>query len=656
MRQAPSIFKGILLMFFLFFIKTSIQAQFVLEIWEIQGANSSSPYNGDFVTTENNVVTAVSDDFFVIQTPDSRADADDQTSNAIYVAWSNPNTIAVGDLVDVEGRIDEDEGLTLFRSSVDIDIIALNQAMPTAVPLNNDFPSTAVLPIHDLEKVEGMIVSLDNAWICGASDDNGWAYIATTAARPAREAGVRYPGLSDDDIPVWDGNPEVIHFVPHVLGLSNNRNLSSGMKISGKGIIYENDDEYMFFPKAYNLTGDDNYRPARTKSATEATIASFNALFFTDNSSAARIEKMSRYVLESMQAPDVIAFQEVESEFILEKLADKIRDLDADAIYTAYLPYSSGTLNLGYLVKNTLTDVKVVELGQNESLSLGGYLHNRPPLRLEGNFNTNPPIPITVLNVHMRSLNGIDWGSDAYYVRTKRHEQAISLANIIKSIQAQGDNLFVVGDFNAFPFSDGYVDVMNQITGAASLGALFEIEPIIEDELINYSLSVDPSEQYSYVYQGNIQILDHCLGVRDLDGMEVNELQYVRGNADSPEVYEGSDALLRASDHDSFVVYLDLKDSLSTVEEELPKSEAAVFAPNPFQRGDKVYFNLNEKQNLTYRLITLDGKILQTGAFDAVEEDAIVLPLPTTLIEGLYLLQIEGRTLDAIMKLYISMP
>ena len=48
----------------------------LLEIFEIQGNGSASPYAGQGITTTNNTVTVVGTDGFFMQTPDARADAD----------------------------------------------------------------------------------------------------------------------------------------------------------------------------------------------------------------------------------------------------------------------------------------------------------------------------------------------------------------------------------------------------------------------------------------------------------------------------------------------------------------------------------------------------------------------------------------------------
>lgn len=71
-----------------------------------------------------------------------------------------------------------------------------------------------------------------------------------------------------------------------------------------------------------------------------------------------------------------------------------------------------------------------------------------------------------MLAVHQRSLSGID-GTDGARIRAKRYEQAVYLAGQIQALQTANPALRLVatGDFNAFQFTDGYVDVMGIVTG-----------------------------------------------------------------------------------------------------------------------------------------------------------------------------------------------
>ena len=166
----------------------------------------------------------------------------------------------------------------------------------------------------------------------------------------------------------------------------------------------------------------------------------------------------------------------------------------------------------------------------------------------------------TVVVVHLKSLGGVeDPGGNGDRVRRKRFEQAEWLASWVQARQsgAPDENLVVVGDFNAFEFSDGFVDVVGQITGLPDPdGALLPASEIVDPPLADSVISVPPEARYSYVYRGSAEVLDHALVNRNAAPL-VRGLSYSRGNADAPD----SAAFLLgtavgSSDHDGFVLSL----------------------------------------------------------------------------------------------------
>ena len=197
--------------------------------------------------------------------------------------------------------------------------------------------------------------------------------------------------------------------------------------IYAKGVIHFAYEEYQFLPTEYEIQGSTAWRGVDAPSNNEVTVGSLNCLVLSNTSSgyAERLEKFSEYIVDLMKAPDVLAVQEVRNITVLQNLADKINFLYPDISYTPYLVSSgqSGSfiIEVGYLVKNTVSNVSVTQLGTDENFTQGGSLHFRPPLLLEGEFNTTSTFPIKILNLHLKSLGGIDTSNE---VRLRRHEQA----------------------------------------------------------------------------------------------------------------------------------------------------------------------------------------------------------------------------------------
>ncbi len=613
-----------------------------LEIWEIQGDQIFSPYLNQTVQTNQNVVTAVGNDFFFIQTPDYRADTNLSTSNGIKIITNNTPTVQEGNLVSITGtvreffqrtQIDEADGLTITIDST-------NVALPTPVLLTENYPSETSGSYPDLEKVEGMLVQFSQATTTASTNQFGETPIKIGAKRSFREPGILAP--APNGLPEWDGNPEILDFDPDEFGLPNQNNLSARLNIAATGVIDYAFEDYILRATDYEITGQPPFQGVDAPLNTQATIGSINCLVFSNLESEYNIrrQKLANYIVDLMKAPDIVAVQEVRSLFVLQDLANHIQSMHPNIIYTPYL-ISSGSsgsfiIEVGYLVKNTVSDVQVTQLGANENLSVGGSLHYRPPLLLEGNFNTTPPKPIKVLNLHLKSLGG---SSSTKWIR--RHEQAISVAQMVEA--RINENLVVVGDFNAFQFSDGRVDIVNQIAGTPSLGAEYPVQNIVSIPLTNQSLTVPEEEQYSFVFQNNAQILDHCL-TTDLQGLTVDKLQYVRANSDfSDDYFTTNSPNYYTSDHDGFVLFLDLGTEFSVNNSEVLENVFDVKYPNPFSQNQNISFELQQSDDIKFTLTNLEGKIVFGKNIGQLPKGKHFLTIPLQFPTGTYFLNIKGE-------------
>jgi hypothetical protein len=281
-----------------------------------------------------------------------------------------------------------------------------------------------------------------------------------------------------------------------------------------------------------------------------------------------RLGKFSEYVRDVLDSPDVLAVQEVESLAVLNDLAAAILGDDPTVVYSAELVEGNdvGGIDVGFLVRDTVQVEEVTQLGADEILTFdGSLLHDRPPLLLEASFGALPPplqgrigFPFAVLVLHQRSLSGIDDPVDGERVRAKRFEQAQSVAQKVQDFQAASPAvpLAVVGDFNAFEFTDGYVDVTGHIAGNFDPSLSLVSGPDLVDPNLDVRvLRLPPEERYSFNFEGNGQALDHSL-TSAAAAPYAREMIYGRGNADAARIFLDDDStLLRASDHDGFVQF-----------------------------------------------------------------------------------------------------
>ncbi len=554
----------------------------VAEIFEIQGAGLTSPLAGQTVTTEGNVVTALADNGFFIQTPDDRADADPETSNGIFVFTGGAPSVAVGDVVDVTADVSEYFDFTELGSAA-VTVVAGGAPLPAPVTLDAATPSPLQpQPATELERYEGMRVQVTGGTVTSGnqhfgSDPIAEAFVVAGPNRPFREPGIEYPGLPG--LPVWDGNPEIFELDPDRLGLPN-QVLTGGSTFDATGVLGYEFGGYEIWPTVLDVTEAPLPRAVPARGTGEMTVGSLNLFRLFDDvddpgnnetivSTAEyqrRLHKLALYIDGVLDAPDVLAVEEAEKLGVLQDLAAEIAALDPAVSYTAYLVEGNdiGGIDTGFLVRDTVDVLSVTQLAADETLSVDGSpLHDRPPLLLEaelhGASGGSGVFPIDVLALHQRSLSGIEDASDGPRVRQKRLEQAESVAQIVQDLQTANPDvhLLVVGDFNAFEISDGYVDVVGQIAGDFTpADNLLSGPDLVDPNLTKLTLTVPAEERYSFNFRGTAQAIDHALASSALVD-RVTGMVYGRGDSDAAvDLLYDDTTPLRASDHDGFVVYV----------------------------------------------------------------------------------------------------
>jgi predicted extracellular nuclease len=542
----------------------------VLEIFEIQGSDAASPVAGSPVRSLGNVVTGVTAGGFFMQTPVDRADGDPLTSDGIFVYTSTAPAVSVGDLVDVAGTVVEYYELTEIGSSPVVSVVATGQLLPAPQMLDPSMPSGLPADPPELERFEGMLVQLSGI-TSGPSDRFGDAAVVARSERSLREPGIEYPGVAG--LPMWDGNPEVFEINPDGLAGQPDLLLFSGQELFAEGVLSFSYGDYQLLPSNITLgPAPEVLRPVRERATGELTVASQNLLRLLgdDTDLTARLSKLSWQIREVLRAPDILALQEVDTVTTLDALAAQIGNDDPTLGYTAYLLEGNdpGGIDVGFLVRDTVVVSSLSQLGLSETFDFDGHTYttfDRPPLLLTAEYvgpagvDTGEPFPISVLVNHLRSLSNIGDAEKGPFVRAKRFEQALRLSEYIQIMQSSDPELrlVVTGDFNAHQFSDGYVDVLGQVTGILDpLGAMLPGTDVVNPDLSNQIFFLPLAERYSYVQVGNGEALDHMLTSAAINPW-VTDCQIARGNADAPAalLLDGSTPM-RVSDHDAVVVYL----------------------------------------------------------------------------------------------------
>jgi hypothetical protein len=590
------------------------------EIWQINGSGRPAALLGKSVLTHGNVVTAVGPLGFTMQTPDARADADPLTSNGVYVFTDSAPAVQVGDAVDVAARVDDYYGLTELKNA-SVTVVDRRVRLPRAVVFDQHTPSTDPDRLScgttNFQCFMSMRVRIDHGMINTGNkrfSTEPYAEVSITASghRSLRQPGVLFgvPVPDGVDLPNWSGNPEVFKMNTADFGaVPLDTPFNAGSTFRAEGVISYDFGAYTFIPTRFKLTHAAPIpRPVSPTPLLALRVGAFNMERFCDSvfdtvytcsggsreptpdQVALKTRRLSSYVGSVLELPDVLSVEEVETLPVLQGLAQQIED-DYGVAYDAYLlpGHDPSGINVGFLVRRGRVQVlSVNQLAAAETWDDNGqtaFIHDHPPLLLTAQAGR---MRFQVIAVHMKARQNVDdSGADAVRDRQKRFLQASSLATQVQALQKASPTtpLMVVGDFNAYQFSDGWVDLVNLIAGRYddSQNLLKLGGNIVRPALWDAVDSVPSDDRYSFLYTQNFgeiqgytkagsgnpgrtvptfQVLDHAL-LNVPARLRFLRMQYGRANLDAPvqTMDDAADATdwtraIGVSDHDGFVVDL----------------------------------------------------------------------------------------------------
>ena len=588
-------------------------------IHEIQGSGLASPIVGQRVQTSGNIVTAIGPQGFWMQTPDNLADTDLLTSQGIYVFTSTAPTVVVGDAVSLIATVTEYFELTELTSVSGLSVTSSGNTLPAAIEFDATKPSPdpanlSCGTLSNLECFEGMRVNIAEGIVARGNqyfgtDTYGQVFVSAGPERSLRGPGTLnplVPGVGNPAAGAFLGNPHIFELDADALGaVPADTEITGGTRFSASGVLTFNFGDYDFLPTTFTVIEAATLpRPVPAgQGGAELRIGAFNMLRLCDtlaNTSstcgdngepdaatlALKLARLSDYVGNVLELPDVLGVVEVENLAVLTELAGKIA-LDHGVTYTAYLEEGNdpGGIDVGYLVRgDRIGNIVVTQLDKNEMWfdpddNAMDTLNDRPTLRLEASFDDSP---FAVLVVHPKSRSCVDrptsstcTQADVDRNRLKRFNQAKSIAARVQELQLQDQDrpLLVIGDFNDYVASDGFVHITGLIEGTYDNEAnVVDLvgQNIVSPPLWNAVTSLPANEQYSFLFTEQFgaifgyttrdvpitQVLDHALlngaARRTFAGFD-----YGRANIDAADQTERlSTNAIGVSDHDGFVVRL----------------------------------------------------------------------------------------------------
>lgn len=535
-----------------------------LTIMQIQGESHSSEFVGQPVITTG-IVTVLTSSGFYLQS--ASGDGNDNTSDAIFVFTGNTPAITIGDSVQVAGRVGE-FGQDLTRTEINatgsgfgVTFISGGNALPAAltIGIGGILPPTqsidsdgltvfnpAVDGIDFWESLEGMRVAIDQPLVVADSNNFGETFVVASLGTGA--TGVNSTG--GITISEGDYNPEMIQLDDGLFG--SGVNLSYGVGDQPGTVIGVIDYSFSHYElrltelptgtvdvplerEVADFAGDANYM----------TFATFNVENLDPLDG--KYDELADDIVFNLRLPDVIAIQEMQdnngatNDNVTSAAANAQGLIDAifaasgiRYVYVEIPPADDstggepgGNIRNGYLYRDDRVDLVA---GSLEVITDPSYSNSRLPLVATWSFQGSL---ITTINVHLTARSGSDdlWGATQppeIAGEDRREDQLEAIGQWIETELATNPalNIAVLGDFNGFYFEDA----QTQLTDS---GLLTNLQVAL----------LPPEERYSYLFDGNSQLLDNILVTQGLlngagvDGVHINALFGAAQNSDhDPQV------------------------------------------------------------------------------------------------------------------------
>ncbi len=509
--------------------------------------------------------------------------------------------------------------ISMRKGRDELKVISASNTLPKPVVLTvADFKPNS---LGQLEKYEGMRVQAAELTVvaptggrvdirkASSTSDGVFFAVVKGLPRPFREPGMdisEYNSLAETDklkslfpkLPIFDGNPETLRIdtneqIGPDAAKSTKLEVTSLTDIGNlAGVMHYASGKYTIFTDPNNkpaLSASIKPNPLPTTTERQISVAGMNLEnFFDDQDDPSikedlvtpegfqrRLKKISLAIRNVMKSPDVIGAVEVENLNALKKLTEKI---NADTVasgkndpkYEAFLIEGNDGrgIDVGFLVKTSR--VKVLETRQlgkgdkykNPNTNEESFVHDRPPLMLRVSIadpKTDQPFEITIITNHLKSFLGYSDPKQMENVRLKKRLQAEFLAKFVQERQKANpsERIMLIGDFNAFQFSDGVLDLIGTIKGkpAAKDAVLNFSADLVDPDLTDLVDAIDVKQRYSYTFDGNAQAIDHII-INEALRKHIVGFGFARVNADFPEVYRNDDSRPeRYSDHDPAIAY-----------------------------------------------------------------------------------------------------
>lgn len=578
-----------------------------VRIRDIQGDGWLSPLRAQDVTDVPGIVTAVratgSSRGFWIQDP--QPDANPATSEGIFVfTSSNAITVRPGDAVMVDGRVQNFYPLSsgeVFPNTANLSITEITQPDVLICDRDNPLPATEIIteaslpdtyaassptgnvedvvPVDPTRSVQefwrsrlGMLVQLDDVRVVGPGNEFGEVYVTV---KPDEFPSARGGTLITD----YDATPTGRIVVFPVTGTVPPANVGDTLTGSTVGPV-----DYILFggfgvaATSVGTVADGGLarQSVTPGEADQLSVATYNVENLSPEDPTSKFDALAQGIVANLASPDIVTLEEIQDNTgptdngVVD--ASETLDLFVAAIVRAGGPeyewrqinpadgedggQPGGNIRVAFLFNpqrvsfvdrpggDSATPVAVSADGDGTvrlSVSPGridptnvAWEASRKPLA--GEFVFRGAKVIVVAN-HFNSKQG-DQNADGRFQpptrgsEVQRLQQAAAVRAFVDQVLAvdPSANVVVAGDLNDYQFSP----VLQTLTAAGPSGP----------GLVSLISTLPANEQYTYIFNGISQVLDHIL---TSPALVVDRYQVVHLNAEFSE---------QASDHDPQIAWL----------------------------------------------------------------------------------------------------
>lgn len=572
---------------------SAVQTEFApmvgrIHVHDIQGAGHRSPLEDEQIAGLVCVVTAKTGDGFYCQEPEP--DENDATSEGIFVRFFQTNRLDVGQQVVVSGLVDEfytgglgsnDLPITMIiDANVEFSNLLMEPIEAVYIGDGGRVIPTRIIDDDDLkvfdpendgidfyESLEGMLVGINAGRIVQSTN----SYRETVIVPECADCGP-YTANGGIYIKEDDQNPERL-IIDDSLASISHKSYGEFLASDVIGVMSYGYENYRLLPlKDFKVNEATTSESTRETSEEALRIATYNVLNLAPDELSDRFPGIAAQIVKDLGSPDILNLTEVQdssgilndgitdAEETVSRLLEEISKAGGPAyryVYVTPIDNMDGGV-VGGNIRNVLlfrpdkgiTIDTTAFTGQPEAriISVGGmpalqsnpsvlspkssaFRNSRKPLVVELSVNGEK---VFLISAHLNS-KGPDQGLFGLMQppqtpsESQRINQARLIASFLKSIFEldANANVIVLGDFNDFDFSEP----LKLLQGAG---------------IISSTAYLDESERYSFVHQGNSQLIDNIYVTSNLYS-RITFVKIYHVNTALPYKYQ-------MSDHDAVLI------------------------------------------------------------------------------------------------------